>query len=148
MQSRLSLGNRILSQYFENSIIPQLFVDVNLFIRELTPATEEHFGINRDCIGQKLHSIKNKLCHKAFIENVRGVLITERVVQKEIELSDGRLYQLCIQPYFTDYEEEIDGVILTYIQINDSVTLKEENKELRLENKKLKSLLIRELNVS
>lgn len=147
MQSNLSLGNRILSQYFENSIIPQLFVDVNLFIRELTPATEEHFRLNRDCIGHKLHSIKNKLCHKAFVENVRGVLITERVVQKEIELSDGRLYQLCIQPYFTDYEEEIDGVILTYLQIKESFSLEKENKELRLENQKLKDLLVRELNI-
>ncbi|SKB78751.1 PAS domain-containing protein [Salegentibacter salinarum] len=148
MYNSLSPENNFLKQYFENSIVPQLLIDSELFLKDFTPAAGRLFKLNKEHLDRNICGIKEKMKHKSFIENVRGVLITETVLEKEIKLSDERRFLMCIQPYFSENEEAITGLIVTFTQLETPAALIEENKRLKSENQELKEFLYRELTKS
>lgn len=147
-QSSQSQENRILNQYFENSIVPQLLIDSELFLRDFTPAAANLFSLNNEDLDKSICGIKEKFNHKAFIENIRGVFITERVLKKEIEGIDQSRYLMCIQPWFSEDEEVVSGAIITYAELGIPFPLIKELEDLRTENQELKELLLRELRKS
>ena len=140
-----SIQNNFLNQYFENSIVPQLFIDAQLYLKDFTPAAGKLFELKKEHLERNICGIKEKMKHSSFIENIRGVLITETVLKKEIKTNDERRFLKCIQPCFSENEEVINGLIVTFIELEVQSSLLDENRRLELENQELKEFLYREL---
>ena len=107
-----------LKDYFSNSIIPQLFVDAELLLRDFTPPMGEYFSIEQEDIGRTIYELKEKIGHKGLIGNIKGVLYTERNMEKHIRTVTGDRFKMNIQPCFTENEEMINGVIITFYELD------------------------------
>ena len=116
-RERLTIG---LEHLFSDSIIPQLFVDSEMVLRDFTPPMAELFSINAEDRGRNIYEVKEKIGHRCLIGNIRGVIYTERSLEKEVQTEDGKWFKLNIQPNFSPEEEEVNGVIITFFEIERS----------------------------
>ena len=80
--SELEELNHDLENYFSNTIIPQLFFDKNMILRRFTPPAMKHFKLSKADIGRSIHDLKNTLRHDSVIENIKRVLNTGKILEK------------------------------------------------------------------
>lgn len=121
--------NNELEDYFSNTIIPQLFFDKEMLLRRFTPPAMKQFKLSKADIGRSIHDLKNTLRHDSVIENIKRVLDTGKILEKEIQTEDMRWYQMNILPYLDKGEKKPNGVILTFINITNRIRdLKEQEK--------------------
>jgi len=106
-----------LEDYFSNSIIPQLFVDSDMLLRDYTPPIEKCFSICEEDIGRSIYELKEKIGHRGLSGNIKGVIYTERNLEKTIRTETGNSFRMNIQPSFTEREEMVNGVIITFSEL-------------------------------
>ena len=121
-QDKSNPGYQSLENYFSNSIVPQLLVDSEMVLRSFTSPAAEIFSLSREDIGKSLYNLKEKLVHNALIDNIRGVLLVEKNKEKEIQTLKGQLLNMNVQPYFGSHEEQIIGVIVTYLELTGRIS--------------------------
>lgn len=121
--------NDELENYFRNTIIPQLFVDAELILRKFTPPAMKQFKLRDDHIGQPLANVKENFRFPTIIDNIRLVIDTSEILEKEIQTTDMRWYQMNILPYIIQKDKKTNGVIVTFIDITARIRdLKEQEK--------------------
>lgn len=113
----LTEDNDILENYFRNTIIPQLFVDDNLKLRKFTPPAMKQFDLSIDDIGRPVSEIKDNFRFPSIIENIEWVISNQEILEKEIQTTDMRWYQMNILPYIIHQTKKTDGVIITFVEI-------------------------------
>ncbi len=94
----LTEHNTELENYFRNIIIPQLLVDGELKLRKFTPPAMKQFNISASDIGRPIDDIKENFRFPALIENIEHVIESNEMVEKEIQTTDLRWYQMNILP--------------------------------------------------
>lgn len=109
--------NDELENYFRNTIIPQLFVDANLTLRKFTPPAMKQFNLKNSDVGKSISDIKDNLRFPSIIENIEAVIEGGEILEKEIQTTDFRWFQMNIIPYVTIKDKKTDGVIITFIEI-------------------------------
>ena len=115
-----------LENYFENTIIPQLFVDANLILIKFTPAAKRQFNLVQDDIGKMIDDIADKICYPTIINNIQEVISSGRNLEKEIQTTDLKWYQMNISSYIDTKENRANGVLITFVDITKRIkTLKE-----------------------
>jgi len=128
-KKELSIINEDLENYFANTIIPQLFVDRDLILRKFTPPTMKQFSFTQKDLDRKMHDVKDNLRYPTIIENIEEVMATNEVLEKEVQTTDGKWFQMNILPYFVRKENKTNGVIITFVEITQRInTLKEMQK--------------------
>ena len=121
--------NDELENYFRNTIIPQLFVDANLILRKFTPPAMKQFSLSLGDVGRSVEDIKDNFRFPSIIENIRQVIESNEILEKEIQTTDFRWYQMNIIPYVTIKEKKTNGVIITFVEITTRIRdLKEQEK--------------------
>ncbi|WP_343043788.1 ATP-binding protein [Sphingobacterium prati] len=121
--------NEDLENYFSNTIIPQLFVDANLILRKFTPPAMKQFDLKSEFIGMPLKKIKENFRFPTFINNINSVIATGKILEKEIQTTDFKWYQMNVLPYHVRHENRTNGVIITFVDITPRVNdLKEQEK--------------------
>jgi two-component system, OmpR family, phosphate regulon sensor histidine kinase PhoR len=115
--------NDELENYFSNTIIPQLFVDANMILRKFTPPAMRHFKLTRDDIGRHIDEVSSNIRFPTIIENITEVIESKKDLEKEVQTSDKRWYQMNILPYIVKREQKTNGVIITFIDINDRIQI-------------------------
>lgn len=123
MQKKLIELNDELENYFNNTIIPQLFVDANMRLRKFTPPAMVHFRLSTDDIGRHIDAISNNIRFPTIIENIEEVIGTREALEKDIQTTDKRWYQMNILPYIIKKENKTNGVIITFVDINERIAL-------------------------
>lgn len=127
--SSLTELNEELENYFNNTIIPQLFVDANLVLRKFTPPAMKQFKLKEDFVGMQLEDIKENFRFPTIIDNIKVVIATGKILEKEIQTTDMRWYQMNILPYIIRKENRTNGVIITFVDITPRIRdLKEQEK--------------------
>jgi two-component system phosphate regulon sensor histidine kinase PhoR len=116
-KSELIELNDELENYFRNTIIPQLFVDSNLILRKFTPPAMKQFKLHENDVGKHLIEIKDNFRFPSIIENIEQVISTGELLEKEIQTSDLRWFQMNILPYIVKKDNKANGVIITFIDI-------------------------------
>lgn len=107
-----------LSNYFSNTIIPQLFVDSDLILRIFTPPAMTQFSLTYDLVGKNISDIKDNLRYPSVVDDIREVIDnTNKILEKEVQTTDGRWFQMNIVPYIEHEQEIINGVIITFVDI-------------------------------
>ncbi len=121
--------NDELENYFRNTIIPQLFVDANLILRKFTPPAMKQFKLHFSDVGKDISEIKDNFRFPSIIENIQAVVDTGEVLEKEIQTTDRRWYQMNILPYIVQKTNSTNGVIITFVEITSRILdLKEQEK--------------------
>lgn len=121
--------NEELENYFRNTIIPQLFVDAHLLLRKFTPPAMKQFSLTLKDVGRHIAEIKENLRFPAIVENIQSVIDSGEILEKEIQTTDMRWYQMNIIPYVIAKENRTNGVIITFVEITLRIKdLKEQEK--------------------
>jgi two-component system phosphate regulon sensor histidine kinase PhoR len=121
--------NDELENYFRNTIIPQLFVDANLVLRKFTPPAMKQFKLDENDIGKPIAQVKDNFRFPSILDNIEQVIQTGELLEKEIQTTDKRWYQMNILPYIVMRENKTNGVIITFIDITLRIhDLKEQEK--------------------
>lgn len=127
--SELIEPNDELENYFNKTIIPQLFVDANLILRKFTPPAMKQFRLEHTFIGKPMEEIQENFRYPTIIDNIKVVISTSKILEKEIQTTDLCWYQMNILPYKVFKEEKTNGVIITFVDITDRIRdLKEQQK--------------------
>ncbi len=109
--------NDELENYFRNTIIPQLFVDANLILRKFSPPAMKQFSLSKDDLGKSIDEVKENFRFPTIIENIQHVIDSNEILEKEIQTTDLRWYQMNIIPYVELKNSKVNGVILTFVEI-------------------------------
>lgn len=114
----IQVKNEELENYFSNTIIPQLFVDADLILRKFTPPAMTHFNLSKEDIGKNIELVKDNIKYPTVIENIQEVISTGEILEKEIQTTDGKWYQMNILPYKVRKKNLTNGVIITFVDIS------------------------------
>jgi two-component system phosphate regulon sensor histidine kinase PhoR len=125
----LTEQNDELENYFRNTIIPQLFIDANLVLRKFTPPAMKQFNLKLDDVGRSILDIHDNFRFPTLLENIQTVFDNNEILEKEIQTSDMRWYQMNIIPYIKKSDNKTNGVIITFVEITFRIKdLKEQEK--------------------
>ena len=126
---KLTEKNDELENYFRNTIIPQLFIDENLILRKYTPPAMKQFHLSSNDLGKSIYNVVNNFRFPALIDNINYVIATAEILEKEIQTTDFRWYQMNILPYIKQIDKKTNGVIVTFVDITYRIKdLKEQEK--------------------
>jgi len=121
--------NDELENYFRNTIIPQLFVDGELKLQKFTPPAMKQFSLSTGDIGRPINDIKDNFRFPSIVDNIEQVIKSNEILEKEIQTTDLRWYQMNIIPYVKMQDNKTDGVIITFVEITMRIKdLKEQEK--------------------
>ena len=135
-----------LSNYFSNTIIPQLFVDADLILRIFTPPAMNQFSLTYDHVGKNIADIKDNLRYTHIVEDIQGVIDnTNKVIEKEVQTTDGRWFQMNIVPYIEHEQGVINGVIITFVDITKRLKVLREREKLNAQYLTLKYTLAHDI---
>jgi two-component system phosphate regulon sensor histidine kinase PhoR len=113
----LTEHNDELENYFRNTIIPQLFVDSDLRLRKFTPPAMKQFRLVSTDVGKPISEIKDNFRFPSIVENIQQVIESNEILEKEIQTTDLRWYQMNIIPYVRKTDNKANGVIITFVEI-------------------------------
>ena len=136
-KKNLTQQNDELENYFRNTIIPQLFVDANLVLQKFTPPAMKQFSLKKDDIGKSIIEVKENFRFNSIIENIQHVMDSNEILEKEIQTTDLRWYQMNIIPYENRRTKQTNGVIITFVDITRRIRDLKELEKLISENETL-----------
>lgn len=135
--------NDDINNLLQSTEIGTLFLGKNLHIRKFNNSIAENISITERDLGRPIEHFANNLDYPGFIEDIRSVLKTLITVEKEIQSKDRKWYLVRILPYRT-YENQIKGVVITMVDINnlrEAKQLKKLTEKLTIEVKEHKKTL-------
>ncbi|WP_158859256.1 sensor histidine kinase [Lunatibacter salilacus] len=124
--------NEELENYFRNTVIPQLFVDSDMILRKFTPPAMKHFRLTEKDNGRPISEITNRIRFPTIIDNIREVIETNQDMEKEIQTTDLKWYQMNILPYIIRKNNRTNGVIITFVDISSRIEALKQYERLNL----------------
>ncbi len=126
--------NEDLENYFSNTIIPQLFVDADMILRKFTPPAMKQFSLSDADINRHIEDVKDNIRYPTLIENIKEVIDTNEILEKEVQTTDKRWFQMNILPYTVRKENRTNGVIITFVDITKRLAVLKELEKLNAEH--------------
>lgn len=108
--------NEELENYFRNTIIPQLFVDGDLILRKFTPPAMKQFNLKKDDVGKSIGDIKDNFRFPSIVEDIQEVIECNEILEKDIQTTDKRWYQMNVIPYVEIKTKKTNGVVITFVE--------------------------------
>lgn len=108
--------NDDLNNYFRSSDIGQVFLDEDLRIRKFNPSSVKMINFIETDIGRPINHISTNIRYETLPEDIRAVLSTGQVLEKEIQLLNGKNLLIRVMPYLRQ-DNSRDGVVITFIDI-------------------------------
>ena len=111
--------NSDMDNLLKSTEIGTIFLDREMRIRKFTPAVSEHFNLRDTDIGRPIQHFASSFgTDKSTFERLQGVLDTGVASQRELQSENGDWFLKRITPYY-DGKNSIDGVVLSFVDIND-----------------------------
>ena len=129
--------NEVLENYFRNTIIPQLYVDGNMILQKFTPPAMKQFSLKLTDVGRPIEDVKENFRFPSIIENIHSVIDSKEILEKEIQTTDFRWYQMNIIPYVKQKDKTTNGVIITFVEITARIKDLKEQEKLIADNETL-----------
>ena len=116
IQELTELNNDI-NNLLESTDIGVVFLDREFCVRKFTPAATQVFSLVKADIGRPINHLAHNLEITTLHHQLRQVVATEQVVEEDVKLVDSEQYLLMrIHPYKLN-NQQIDGLVLTFIDI-------------------------------
>ncbi|EDM36206.1 chemotaxis response regulator (methyltransferase) [Pedobacter sp. BAL39] len=109
--------NDDLDNYFRSTDIGQVFLDASLYIRKFNPAAISMVNLIDADIGRSIEHISNNIKAENLTGDIRSVLLTGHLVEKEVQLKNGNRSLMRIMPYVRR-DKKTDGVVITFVDIS------------------------------
>ena len=109
--------NDDLNNYFRSTEIGQLFLGNDMRIRKFNPAVVKLINLIDSDIGRPIEHISTNIQDKNLLPDIREVMHSGNVVEKEVALSSSTVSLMRILPYVRQ-DREIDGVVITFLDIS------------------------------
>jgi two-component system, chemotaxis family, CheB/CheR fusion protein len=127
----LDRANGDLTNLFQSTQIATVFLDRDLVIRNFTPAVTKLFSLIPGDRGRPLTDIASRIDYPELESDINNVIAGE-VIERPVRLTSGQGHYLArILPYRT--ENEIDGALLTFVDVTSIVAAEEQQKVLTAE---------------
>jgi two-component system CheB/CheR fusion protein len=114
--------NDDLNNYFNNSDIGQVLVDSTMVIRKFSPASQKMINLIESDLGRSLYDITSNLKDINFADEVSKVVLTGKVIEKEVTTIADEYYLMRITP-FVRRDYTTDGVVVNFVNISQSKRL-------------------------
>ena len=114
-------NNHELENYFRNTIIPQLYIDGALKLQKFTPPAMKQFSLKMGDVGRHIDDIKDNFRFPTILDDIMCVLKSNEILEKEIQTTDLRWYEMNIIPYVKMKDNSTDGVIMTFVEITSRI---------------------------
>lgn len=111
--------NDYLSNLIASTDIATVFVDRNLHIRWFTPRATDIFSMLPVDTGRSLLDITHRLDYPGLADDARAVIERETTLEREVLGHNQHWYLARLHPYRAS-ERNVDGTVLTFIDINKS----------------------------
>jgi two-component system CheB/CheR fusion protein len=108
--------------------IGTLFLDVNLNIRKFTPAITKIFNLQESDLGRNISNFASQfdeVTRESILRDSKSALQEFKTYEKEIKDKNGNWYLKRIVPFITT-DKKIDGVVITFVNINSLKKTQEE----------------------
>jgi two-component system, chemotaxis family, CheB/CheR fusion protein len=129
--------NNDMKNLLNSTEIATLFLDKELNIRRFTLQATKIFKLIKSDIGRPFTDQVSDLIYSGLADDALEVLRTLVFIQKEIPSRDGRWFVVRIMPYRT-FDDRIDGLVITFINISDHKKIEEK----LLESEKMNRILL------
>lgn len=126
----LSQINNDMKNLLNSTEIATIFLDKKLHVRRFTSHVSPLFKLIPSDVGRPLSDVSTNLDYPALQQDAKAVLETLMTIEKEIMADNDRWFKVRIMPYRT-YENVIDGVVMTFINISAAKKLEQELRTLR-----------------
>lgn len=138
----LHRSNSDLRNLFESTQIATVFLDRHLIIRSFTPAVTAIFNLIVGDRGRPITDIAHQLEDVDLAGDVRRVLDEHTAIERPVRLRGGKVFHLMrILPYRTA-DEQIDGVLVTFVNVTEMVAAEEQQRTLVSElNHRVRNML-------
>jgi two-component system CheB/CheR fusion protein len=97
--------------------IPIIMVGQDLHLRRFTPAAENLFSLMPADVGRPLADVRTYLDAPDLAGEVRQVIESVKVCEREVQDRDGRFYMMRIWPYMTR-ENTIGGAVVVLMDVD------------------------------
>ena len=114
----LTRANSDVKNLLDSTEIAVLFLDSELRIKNFTPSVTEIFNVRESDRGRPITDIVTRLSHDELRRDVRKVLRTMAVIEREVSIEQRGFFIQRIRPYRT-LDNGIDGVVVTLVDITD-----------------------------
>ena len=125
--------NNDVDNLLTTSQVGKLLLDDNLEIRRFSSLLKTIFKVLESDIGRPLTHITHQLVDQDPVGDVRVVMETRQVIEKEVQAKDGHWYLMRILPYQIG-PGSYSGVVMTFMDISE---LKRSRDDLEENNRKL-----------
>lgn len=138
----LHRSNADLRNLFESTQIATVFLDRHFIIRSFTPAVTAIFNLIAGDRGRPITDIAHQLEDVDLARDVRRVLDEHTPIERPVRLRGGKVFHLMrILPYRTA-DEQIDGVLVTFVNVTEMVAAEEQQRTLVSElNHRVRNML-------
>jgi len=127
--------NADLKNLLDSTEIATSFLDRDLRIKSFTPKMTDIFNLRTSDRGRPITDITSMLGYDDIEDDARKVLHDLSVIEREVQIKHhGMSFLMRMRPYRT-MDNVVDGVVITFMDINDRKKLEE-----------TQDLLVRELN--
>ena len=131
----LAALNADVNNLLESTQIGTIFLDSSLCIRKFTPAIKEHFSFLNSDVGRPISHFTGSIGKSNLLERCKRVLRSGKTLEKAVVSKDGIHYLRRISPYINSIQE-IDGVVITFIEIEN---LQKSKEKLQASERRFKS---------
>ncbi|HIO25920.1 MAG TPA: PAS domain S-box protein, partial [Flavobacteriaceae bacterium] len=119
--------NADMNNLLESTEIGVIFLDDNLRIRKFTPAIQKHFSLLNSDVGRPIDNFvtnfgRNK--GRGLVTRCKKAIETGKTLERNIVSKEGRHYLRRISP-FINSEEKVDGVVITFVDVESLQRAKE-----------------------
>jgi two-component system CheB/CheR fusion protein len=129
----LDRANSDLNNLFRSTQIATIFLDRNLVIRSFTPAVTKLFNLIPNDRGRPLTDIVSRIDYPDLEEDMRRISSGGEVAERSVSVAGGNGHYLArILPY-RGPNNEIDGVLLTFVDVTNIAVAEEQQKVLTAE---------------
>ncbi len=110
--------------------VAMLFLDNDLRVRRFTDPLQPIVNLQAGDVGRPITDLAVNLGYVEFLDSIRGVLRTLQMRKKSVQTREGKWFEMRILPYRTA-ENRIEGVVITFIDINQRKELESSIKRVR-----------------
>ena len=105
-------------------------------MRKFTPPAMKQFNLSQADLGKHFNELSDNIRFPALNENIDLVISSGDILEKEIQTTDYRWFQMNIIPYINE-KGEPNGVIITFVEITRRIHDLKEQEKLNAEHETL-----------
>ena len=128
----VSQANNDLQNLIASTQIGTMFLDRQLRIKRYTPSVDGIFNLLPTDLDRPIGHVTHTLAYHGLADDAAEVLASPQGITREASNANGRWYLVQMLPYRRD-DNQIDGVVLTFVDITERKRVEAEREQLLIE---------------